>query len=129
MNMNSVQLIGRMTRDPELKYTPSGTAVAQFTLAINRRTKEKQADFIPVVLWKGTAEFAANYGSKGRLVAVEGRIQTRNYTNSEGRKVYITEVVGHNFMFLDKNNGYDEVPTPPEPEMIGNNDEVDDIPF
>ncbi len=95
--LNRVILIGRLTKDPELRYTPAGVAVTQFTLAVDRsfsgNREEREADFIPVVTWRQLAETCANYLRKGRLAAVEGRIQVRNYENNEGRRVYITEVI------------------------------------
>lgn len=100
--LNRIILIGRLTRDPELKYTPNGTAVATFTLAVNRRFNKEQTDFIDVVAWRQTAEFCANYGSKGRLVAVEGRLQVRSYESKEGQKRKATEVVADDVRFLDK---------------------------
>lgn len=108
--MNKVVLIGRLTKDPELKYTPgTGTAVATFTLAIDRRTSskdgQKEADFINIVTWNKTAELVANYVSKGRLLGVSGRIQTRSYDAKDGTKRYITEVVADEVQFLDKGNG------------------------
>ncbi|MBP1907803.1 single-strand DNA-binding protein [Paenibacillus turicensis] len=102
--LNSVILIGRLTKDPELRYTPSGVAVTQFTIAVDRpvgKDKEKEADFIPVVTWRQLAETCANYLRKGRLTAVEGRIQVRNYENSEGKRVYVTEVIASNVRFLE----------------------------
>jgi single-strand DNA-binding protein len=100
--LNRVILIGRLTRDPELKYTPSGTAVTTFTLAINRKFNKEQTDFIDIVVWRQSAEFCANYGSKGRLVAVEGRLQVRTYETKEGQKRKVTEVVADDVRFLDK---------------------------
>lgn len=92
--LNRVILIGRLTRDPELRYTPSGVAVTQFTIAVDRpftsQGGEREADFIPVVTWRQLAETCANYLRKGRLTAVEGRIQVRNYENNEGKRVYVT---------------------------------------
>ncbi|WP_409343658.1 single-stranded DNA-binding protein [Paenibacillus sp. MBLB4367] len=106
--LNRVILIGRLTRDPELRYTPAGVAVTQFTLAVDRpfsnQQKEREADFIPVVVWRQQAEHCANYLRKGRLAAVEGRMQVRNYDNNEGRKVYVTEVVADNVRFLESAN-------------------------
>jgi single-strand DNA-binding protein len=106
--LNRVILIGRLTRDPELRYTPSGVAVAQFTLAVDRPFTrdggEREADFIPIVTWRQLAETCANYLRKGRLTAVEGRIQVRNYENSEGRRVYVTEVIADNVRFLESPN-------------------------
>ncbi|SED13815.1 single-strand DNA-binding protein [Paenibacillus sp. GP183] len=99
--LNRVILIGRLTKDPELRYTPAGVAVTQFTLAVDRpftssQSKEREADFINIVTWRQLAETCANYLRKGRLTAVEGRLQIRNYDNNEGRKVYVTEVVADN---------------------------------
>lgn len=109
--LNRVILIGRLTRDPELRYTPAGVAVAQFTLAVDRPfsrdqggEREREADFIPVVTWRQLAETCANYLRKGRLAAVEGRIQVRNYENNEGRRVYVTEVIADNVRFLESPN-------------------------
>lgn len=102
--LNNVVLIGRLTRDPELRYTPSGKAVTQFTLAVDNPFKKEdpKADFIPIVVWGKTAEAAANYLRKGRLCAVEGRIQTRSYENNEGRRVYVTEVISASVKFLER---------------------------
>ncbi|WP_274365050.1 single-stranded DNA-binding protein [Paenibacillus thermotolerans] len=106
--LNRVILIGRLTKDPELRYTPSGVAVTQFTLAVDRgfsnQQGEKEADFIPIVTWRQLAETVANYMRKGRLCAVEGRIQVRNYDNNEGKRVYVTEVVADNVRFLESAN-------------------------
>ncbi|MCZ8517426.1 single-stranded DNA-binding protein [Paenibacillus filicis] len=106
--LNRVILIGRLTRDPELRYTPAGVAVTQFTLAVDRpfssNQGQREADFIPVVTWRQLAETCANYLRKGRLAAVEGRIQVRNYDNNEGRKVYVTEVIADNVRFLESAN-------------------------
>jgi len=106
--LNRVILIGRLTRDPELRYTPSGVAITQFTLAVDRpfsggEGREREADFIPVVTWRQLAETCANYLRKGRLTAVEGRIQVRNYENNEGKRVYVTEVIADNVRFLESN--------------------------
>lgn len=103
--LNKVVLIGRLTKDCELRYTPAGVAVANFTLATDRPFKnqagEKETDFIPIVVWRKQAENCAEYISKGSLVAIDGRIQVRNYENTEGKKVYITEVISENVRFLD----------------------------
>ncbi|MBB3110902.1 single-strand DNA-binding protein [Paenibacillus phyllosphaerae] len=104
--LNRVILIGRLTRDPEMRYTPAGVAVTQFTLAVDRPFQsggEREADFIPVVTWRQLAELCANYLRKGRLAAVEGRIQVRNYENNEGKRVYVTEVIADNVRFLESN--------------------------
>ena len=102
--MNKVILIGRLTRDPELRHTPQGTAVCQVTVAVNRRGAQpgqQDADFINVSVWGVQAENVARYMAKGRQVAVEGRIQTRNYDDKDGQKVYVTEVIATNVQFLD----------------------------
>ena len=106
--MNRVILIGRLTRDPELRYTPTGVATTSFTLAVDRpftsQSGEREADFIPVVTWRQLAETCANYLRKGRLAAVEGRIQIRNYENSAGSRVYVTEIIADNVRFLESAN-------------------------
>ncbi len=101
--MNRAVLVGRLTKDPELRYTQSGVAVANFTLAVDRRFAkdgEQQADFIPVIVWQKAAENVAKYLSKGRQVAVEGRIQTSSYENKDGQRVYRTDVVADQVEFL-----------------------------
>lgn len=100
--LNRVILIGRLTRDPELRYTPNGTAVARFTLAINRKFNREETDFIDIVAWRGLAENCANYLGKGRLAAVEGRLQVRSYETQEGQKRRVTEVIADDVRFLDK---------------------------
>lgn len=103
--MNSVILIGRLARDPELRFTASGKAVATFSLAVNRPfSREKEADFFNIVVWGKTAENCANYIAKGRLVAVEGRLQSRSYETQTGEKRYVTEVVANTVEFLDWGN-------------------------
>lgn len=112
--INQVALTGRLTKDLDLKYTQSGTAVASGTLAVNRQFKnqngEQEADFIQIVAWRKTAETMANHLHKGSLIGIEGRIQTRNYENQQGQRVYVTEVVVNNFSFLesksDQQGGY-----------------------
>lgn len=103
--MNKVFLIGRLTRDPELRYTDSNVAVAGFTLAVNRDYKnqngEYEADFINIVVWKNQAENVNKYLSKGDQCAVEGRLQTRSYEMDNGQRRYITEVVANNIQFLE----------------------------
>lgn len=103
--LNKVVLIGRLTRDPELRYTSSGVPVARFTLAVNRnftnQQGEREADFIPIVVWRGQAETSARYLNKGRLVAVAGRIQTGSYETPDGQRRYTTEVVADEVRFLD----------------------------
>lgn len=106
--LNKVILIGRLTKDPELKYTPSGVAVASFTLACDRtftnKEGQKEADFIPIVVWRKQAENCANYLNKGRLVAIEGRIQVRTY-DKEGQRRWVTEVVANSVQFLPDGKG------------------------
>ena len=103
--INRVILVGRLTKDPTLKYTPNGHATCSFTLAVNRtftnQQGEREADFINVVAWKRQAENAANYLKKGNLAGVDGRIQTRNYEGQDGKRVYITEVVAESVQFLE----------------------------
>lgn len=106
--INRVILVGRLTKDPELRYTPKGIAVCTFTLAVDRPFNntggERETDFIPIVVWRQLAETTANYLRKGRLTGVEGRIQVRNYENNEGHRVYVTEVVADNVRFLESAN-------------------------
>lgn len=117
--INRVVLVGRLTKNPELRYTPNGVAVANFTIAVNRpfsnQQGEREADFIQVVVWRRQAENAANYLTKGSLAGVDGRLQTRSFENSEGRRVYITEVVADSVQFLEPkgarpggNNDYEQ---------------------
>ncbi|HFI0042603.1 TPA: single-stranded DNA-binding protein [Streptococcus suis] len=103
--INNVVLVGRMTRDAELRYTPSNQAVATFTLAVNRNFKnqdgEREADFINCVIWRQQAENLANWAKKGALIGITGRIQTRSYDNQQGQRVYVTEVVAESFQLLE----------------------------
>lgn len=103
--INNVVLVGRLTKDPDLRYTASGTGVATFTLAVNRnftnQDGNRDADFINCVIWRKSAETLANYAKKGTLLGVTGRIQTRNYENQQGQRVYVTEVVVENFQLLE----------------------------
>lgn len=138
--MNVVALIGRVVADPELRYTPSGLAVTTLRIAVNRRFKsesgENEADFFDVVAWKQSAEYASNYLSKGRLVAVTGRLQQRNWVQQDGQKRSKIEVVAENLQGLDKPQGNqassatsnDEraMPTPP---ATGAESDMDYDPF
>ena len=103
--INNVTLVGRLTKDVELKYTPANQAVAQFVLAVNRTFKnangEREADFINCVIWRQSAENFANLAKKGALIGITGRIQTRNYENAQGQRVYVTEVIAENFQMLE----------------------------
>ena len=117
--MNKVILIGRLTRDPELRYTQSNIATATFSLAVDRtfsnQNGEREADFINIVVWRKQAENCKNYLQKGSQVAIEGRIQTRNYDGQDGKKVYVTEVVADNVQFLgakNSNQGANDTTTP-----------------
>lgn len=103
--INRTVLVGRLTRDPDLRYTASGAAVATFTVAVNRQftnaSGEREADFINCVIWRKAAENFANFTHKGSLIGVDGRIQTRSYDNQQGTRVYVTEVVVENFSLLE----------------------------
>ena len=116
--INNVVLVGRLTKDAELRYTQSNIAVATFTLAVNRPFKndagEREADFINCVIWRQAAENLANWAKKGSLIGVTGAIQTRNYDNQQGQRVYVTEVIASNFQLLESrssqqnNQGYQQ---------------------
>jgi single-strand DNA-binding protein len=132
--MNQIVLIGRLTRDPELRYTPNGIAVANFDLAVDRPTTnqqgERETDFIRIVAWQKQAELCANYLKKGRLVAVQGRLQIRNYETQDGQKRKSAEVVANFVQFLDR--ARDEAA--PVNETVANNEDLgginlDDLPF
>lgn len=103
--INRVVLVGRLTKDPDLRYTPDGVAVCTFTLAVNRpftnQQGDRDADFINCVAWRGTAENLANYQKKGNLIGIDGRIQTRSYEENDGKRRYITEVVCESVQFLE----------------------------
>lgn len=105
--MNKIQLIGRLTKDPELRYTNNQKAYATFNLAVNRRFAkegEQQADFLNIVAWGKTAEFCKNYFKKGQQIGLSGRVQTRNYEDKDGKRVYITEVIAEEVYFVGNNN-------------------------
>jgi single-strand DNA-binding protein len=102
--MNRVVLLGRLTKDPEVKKTSSGKSVASFSLAVSDRYNRDKTDFINCVAWEKTADYLGNYVKKGNLIAVEGRISTRNYDGSDGKKVYITEVVCESVQGLERND-------------------------
>lgn len=117
-SMNNIVLIGRLTRDPDLRYTSNGKAVATFGIAVNRPfSKTKEADFFNVVVWGKSAENCANYTAKGRLVGIHGRLQSRSYETTSGEKRQVTEVVADQVEFLEwggqksdaPNNGNNEV--------------------
>lgn len=136
--LNRVVLIGRLTKDPELRYTPSGVAVATFTLAVDRNFKnangERDTDFIPCVVYRQLAELCANYLSKGRLASVDGRLQIRSYDAQDGQRRWVTEVIAENVQFLSpKDNGGSGTGTSSNNSNVGTyGHEVsldDDIPF
>lgn len=136
--LNRVILIGRLTKDPELRYTPNGVAVAKFTLAVDRRQvkdREKETDFIDIVVWQKQAETCANYLGKGRLVAVDGRLQIRSYDDNQGIRRKASEVVAETVRFLDraKEGGSGFSNTVQSGEGPGYGSEIsfneDDIPF
>lgn len=103
--LNRVVLAGRLTKDPELRYTPNGNAVANFTIAINRPYRnqqgEQEADFINCVAWRNQAENLANYMRKGSLIGVDGKVQSRSYDNQEGRRIFVTEILAESITFLE----------------------------
>ena len=137
--INNVVLVGRLTRDPELRYTPSNVAVATFSLAVNRNFKNQagdyEADFISCIMWRQQAENFANWLKKGALVGITGRIQTRIYDIQHGQRVYVTEVVAESFQILEKkdnaaNNASMENQIPPSFEKTNPMDiSDDDLPF
>lgn len=131
--INNVTLVGRMTRDAELRHIPSNQPVATFNLAVNRNFKnsdgEREADFINCVIWGTKAENLANWTKKGVLIGITGRIQTRSYDNQQGQRVYVTEVVAENFQTLEKRDNsanndslYNQAPNVPDVSD-------DDLPF
>ena len=139
--MNKAILIGRLTRDPELRTTPTGRNVCQFSVAVSRNftnaNGEREADFINCVVWDKQAENLVKYQKKGNQIAVEGRIQTRNYDNNEGRKVYVTEVVATNVQFLESRNAvsggnnFNSMPEPPVErtpyDFAGNSESTNEV--
>ena len=140
--INRVVLIGRLTKDVEVKYTQSGVAVGTFSLAVNRQftnaSGEREADFINGVIWRKAAENFANFTHKGALVAIEGRLQTRNYEDGNGKRVYVTEVIADNFSLLEKkSDGQQSAPKTQAPDPFANqgnkSNELDisddDLPF
>lgn len=110
--INRTVLVGRLTKDPELRYTPNGVAVCRFTLAVNRtftdQSGERQADFINVLVWRKPAENSANYLKKGSLAGIEGRIQTGSYEGQDGKRIYTTEVVADSVQFLEPRSSRNE---------------------
>lgn len=130
--INNVVLVGRLTKDPDLRYTASGTGVATFTLAVNRnftnQDGNRKADFINCVIWRKSAETLANYARKGTLLGVTGRIQTRNYENQQGQRVYVTEVVADNFQLMESRSDNEKRQTD-KPQQNTNTNNVESDPF
>lgn len=122
--LNSSTLVGRLTKDPDLRYTANGTAVATFTLAVNRnftnQNGEREADFINCVIWRKSAESFSTYTKKGTLVGILGRIQTRNYENQQGQRVYVTEVFVTSFSLLES-RAKNESKQQEQPQQESNN--------
>lgn len=131
--INRVVLVGRLTKDVELRYTPSGVANARFTLAVNRtfsnQQGEKEADFINIVVWRKQAENTANFLKKGSLAGVEGRIQTGSYEGQDGKRVYTTDVVADSVQFLEPKSTTNGQGTTPQTNQQQNYTRVDDDPF
>ena len=140
--INKVVLMGRLTKDVELKYTPSNVAVATFTVAVDRnyvkQGEERQTDFINIVVWRSTAEFVAKYFTKGQLIALVGSIQTRTWDDNEGKKHYVTEVVADEVSFAGGKNEnktetnaekVKETVTPPKAPDFEITPNDDDLPF
>ena len=119
--LNKIILMGRLTRNPELRRTQSGTAVASFTLAVDRDYKpqdgERETDFIDIVAWRGTGEFVSKYFTKGRMAVVEGRLQVRDWTDKDGNKRRSTEVVADNVYFGDSKRSESGTPAEPSGEL------------
>ena len=126
--MNKVFLIGRLTRDPELRYTGNNTAVATFSLAVNRnftnQAGEREADFINIVVWRKQAENVKNYLTQGSQVAIDGRIQVRSYDTEDGQKRYVTEVVADNVEFLGSKNSSGQ-----NSSNMNNNQQIEPTPY
>ncbi len=131
--LNRVILIGRLTADPELRYTQSGTAVANFRLAVDRpflnQSGEREADFIPIVVWDKQAENCANYLNKGRLVAVDGRLQVRSYDAQDGSRRWVTEVVAQDVRFLDWGKQSDQEGDSQKTAAESDDFFIEDVPF
>jgi single-strand DNA-binding protein len=135
--INRAVLVGRLTKDPELRFTQNGVALANFTLAVDRARKnangEKETDFIPIIVWQKMAEYCAEYLHKGSLCAVDGRIQVRTYDDRDGNRRWVTEVVSENIRFLDrkKTESPQNSDAPPQNNNIGTevNFDPEDVPF
>ena len=132
--LNKIILMGRLTRDPELRRTQSGTAVASFTLAVDRDYKpqdgERETDFIDIVAWRGTGEFVSKYFTKGRMAVVEGRLQVRDWTDKDGNKRRSAEVVANRVYFGEgKRNTESQNPENPGGFTMMDEDDGDQLPF
>ena len=131
--LNRVILIGRLTADPELRYTQNGTAVTNFRLAVDRpytsQSGQREADFIPVVVWDKQAETCANYLNKGCLVAVDGRLQVRSYDAQDGSRRWVTEVVAQDVRFLDWGRQSDQESDNPQGTDQSDDFFIEDVPF
>lgn len=127
--MNHVTLMGRLTRDPELRHTNSGTAVVSFTIAVEHRaSQETHTDFIDIVAWKGTAEFASKYFTKGQMIALHGRLSIREWTDKDNNKRKSAEVVADNVYFTDSKKSRTESAEPAQAEFEDIDDDGD-LPF
>lgn len=131
--MNRATIVGRLTKDVELRYTQDGTAVASFTVACNRTFGQKETDFIPCVTFKKQAENTSNYTKKGSLVGVDGRIQVRNY-EKDGKRIYVTEIIAESVQFLDSRSDSERQPNQSSapsgsPYKGGIDVSDDDLPF
>lgn len=143
MSMNRVVLVGRLVRDPDLRYTPNGIAVANFTIACNRpfKTKdgEQEADFINGVIWRKAAESLAEYMKKGSMIGVDGRLQSRTYDDKDGKKVFVTEVLAESIQFLESKssqqsgggqaNNQSQQPSPYDYQQTSNQSNTSSNPF
>ena len=135
--MNKAILIGRLTKDPELRTTPTGRNVCQFSIAVNRNftnaNGEREADFINCVVWDKQAENLVKYQKKGNQIAVDGRIQTRNYEDKDGKRVYVTEILANNISFLDSkgtntsSNDFNSLPEPPREDSVSSSSNMNNM--
>lgn len=135
--MNKALLIGRLTKDPELRATSTGRKVCQFSIAVNRNftnaNGEREADFINCVVWDKQAENLVKYQKKGNQIAVDGRIQTRNYEDKDGKRVYVTEILANNISFLDSkgtntsSNDFNSLPEPPREDSVSSSSNMNNM--
>lgn len=135
--MNKALLIGRLTRDPELRSTSTGRNVCQFSIAVNRNftnaNGEREADFINCVVWDKQAENLVKYQKKGNQIAVDGRVQTRNYEDKDGKRVYVTEILANNISFLDSkgtntsSNDFNSLPEPPREDSVSSSSNMNNM--